>query len=130
MKTTRQSRRAARQLFRFCLVNGVLDEARARAVAAQLASAGRRGALPILAGFHRLVRLNREQHSALVESAAPLPQDLRQEVVTGLARRYGPGIDTSFIENAALIGGMRIRVGSDVYDSSVQSRLAALEAGL
>jgi F-type H+-transporting ATPase subunit delta len=48
----------------------------------------------------------------------------------GLTRVYGPGLNTSFIHRPALIGGMRIKVGSDVYDGSVQARLAALEEAL
>ena len=36
----------------------------------------------------------------------------------------------AFEINPRLIGGMRIRVGSDVYDTSVRARLAALEARL
>jgi F-type H+-transporting ATPase subunit delta len=40
---------------------------------------------------------------------------------------YGPAIQTEFSLNPALIGGMRIKVGSDVYDGSVQSQLATLE---
>ena len=67
------------------------------------------------------------RHTAKVESALTLPADLQASVQTGLARVYGPGLNTSFAENPALIGGMRIRVGSDVYDGSVQARLAALE---
>ena len=49
---------------------------------------------------------------------------------TGLSRVYGPGLDTSFGLSPELIGGMRIKVGSDVYDASVRARLAALEAHL
>ena len=33
----------------------------------------------------------------------------------------------SFVENPSLIGGMRVRVGSDVYDGSVKAGLVALE---
>jgi F-type H+-transporting ATPase subunit delta len=36
-------------------------------------------------------------------------------------------VSTSFAENPALIGGMRVRVGSDVYDGSVRTALLALE---
>jgi F-type H+-transporting ATPase subunit delta len=39
-------------------------------------------------------------------------------------------VHISFTESPALIGGMRIRVGSDVYDGSLQRRLAALAARL
>ena len=55
---------------------------------------------------------------------------MRDGIEAGLARVYGPGLAASFEENPALIGGMRIKVGSDVYDDSVRARLAALEARL
>ena len=62
----------------------------------------------------------------MVESATALPDALRQDVAAGLARVYGSGLQASFQENPDLIGGMRIKVGSDVYDGSVRARLAAL----
>jgi len=58
-----------------------------------------------------------------------LPADLRASVQAGLRSTYGPGIDILFVHRPALIGGMRVKVGSDVYDGSVQSGLAALERG-
>lgn len=130
MKGSRRTKRAARQLFRLCVVDGVLNEERVRVVARQLASSGRRGALPILAAFHRLVRLDRQRHVALVESAAPLADALRTTVEAGLVRKYGADLTTTFEQAPALIAGMRIKVGSDVYDGSVRARLAALEARL
>jgi F-type H+-transporting ATPase subunit delta len=39
---------------------------------------------------------------------------------------YGQGLNISFAQNPALLGGLRIKVGSDVYDGSVQSRLENL----
>jgi F-type H+-transporting ATPase subunit delta len=130
MNANKRAKRSARELFRLCVVNGALDETRVRQVARRLAASGRRGALPILSAFHRLVRLDRERHTAVVESAAPLPEGLRQSVASGLTRRYGADLTTSFEQTPALIGGMRIKVGSDVYDGSVRARLAALEARL
>ena len=62
-----------------------------------------------------------------MQSAIPLPPDLRGTVESTLTRAYGPGLNISFVENPALIGGMKVRVGSDVYDGSVRGRLAALE---
>ena len=130
MKANRKTRRASRRLFRLCHVEGRLDAERVRLVARRVAGSGRRGTLAILGDLLRLVRLDRERHRAIVESATPLPDDLRKDVETGLARTYGQGIDTMFEINPRLIGGMRIRVGSDVYDASVRARLAALEAHL
>jgi F-type H+-transporting ATPase subunit delta len=128
MKQSRKARRAARQLYQLCLVDGLLDDGRVRLVAQRVAASGRRGALPILSGFQRLVRLERDRHTAIVESAEPLAGSVRDAVQDGLARVYGRGLETSFGQNPALIGGMRIKVGSDVYDGTVRARLAALAA--
>jgi len=127
MKTTRQTKREAKRLFRLCLVNGLLDEVRTRQVVQKIIDAKRRGGLALLSDFQRLVRLDSARHTAKVESAMPLPDDLRVSVQTGLARTYGPGISASFAQNPELIGGMRIKVWSDVYDGSVRGRLAELE---
>jgi len=127
MKTTRQTKHEAKRLFRLCLVNGLLDESRVRQVVQRIIDGKRRGGLALLSHFQRLVKLDSARHRAEVESAMPLPEDLRASVQTGLARTYGPGISASFAHNPELIGGMRIKVGSDVYDGSVRARLAALE---
>jgi F-type H+-transporting ATPase subunit delta len=55
-----------------------------------------------------------------------LPADFQEAVQAGLERRYGAGITTSFSLNPELIGGMRIKAGSDVYDGSVQAGLTSL----
>jgi F-type H+-transporting ATPase subunit delta len=127
MKTTKQTKREAKRLFRSCLVNGLLDEGRTRQVVQRMIGSKRRGDLALLSHFRRLVKLEYTRHTAEVESALPLPPDLRTTIQAGLARVYGPGISASFAHNPGLIGGMRIKVGSDVYDGSVRARLAALE---
>ncbi len=127
MKTTRQTKRRAERLFRLCLVNGLLDEGCTRQVVQRVIEAKRRGASALLSHFRRLVKLDSARHTAEVQSAVPLPADLRASIQAGLARTYGPGISASFVHNPGLIGGMRIKVGSDVYDGSVRARLAALE---
>ncbi len=127
MRATKQARREATHLFRLCQVNGVLDENRAREAVQHIVATKPRGYLGTLSCFQRLVRLDTARHTAQVESAVTLPPDVRASVQTGLAQSHGPGLSTSFAENPALIGGMRIRVGSDVYDGSVRGRLAALE---
>ena len=127
MKANRRARREARRLYRACVVDGLLDDSRARQVAERVAGARRRGSLPILSHFERLVTLDRARHSAVVESAVPLPPDLRASVEAGVVSAYGPGVSTSFADSPELIGGMRVKVGSDVYDGSVRTALLTLE---
>ena len=127
MKISKQAQREARQLFRSCLVNGLLDENRARQCVTLVAQKQPRGYVAILSRLHRLVKLDQEQHSAHVESATPLAADLQAEVAERMKKIYGDGLDISFSQNPELIGGMRIQVGSDLYDGSVKTRLEKLE---
>ncbi len=127
MKITKQARREAKQLFRSSLTDGLLDDNRARQALRQVLEAKPRGYLGILSHFERLVKLDLERRTATVESAAPLSGEVQTEVKERLTKAYGPGLILSFAQNPALIGGMRIQVGSDVYDGSVQARLSALE---
>jgi F-type H+-transporting ATPase subunit delta len=127
MKIPKQARREAKELFNSCLVNGVLDESRVRQAVQQVLASKPRGYVAILSRFQRLVKLDVERRTAKVESTQALPADIQTNVRTSLDRDYGPGLSISFIENPSLIGGMRIKVGSDVYDGSIQARLAALQ---
>jgi F-type H+-transporting ATPase subunit delta len=130
MKSNRQITRAARRLFRLSQVDGALDETRTKEIARRIAVSGRRGSRTVLKRFLRLVRLDLARHHALVESAAPLPFDLQETVTAGLTGLDGPAVRPTFIVTPALLGGMRVKVGSDVYDGSVRAKLAALEARL
>jgi F-type H+-transporting ATPase subunit delta len=127
MKNTKQAKRDAKQLYRRCLVNGLLDEDRVRQVVQRAVGSGERDAPSVLAHFVHLVKLDVGRHTATIESATPLPADLRNEVQTGLTHRYGAGLTTAFVERPELIGGIRVQVGCDVYDGSVRAWLEALE---
>jgi len=130
MKINRRSRRVARQLFQLCLVDGRLDAARVRTVAARLGAGSARGSLAVLSAFQRLVRLDYARHTAVIETAQPLTDDVRRDVEAQLARLHGADLGISVALNPALIGGMRITVGSSVYDGSVRGKLNALEQQL
>ena len=127
MKTTRQTLREAKQLFHLCMVDGNLDENRVRQVVRSVIDSGRQGSLKVLSRFHRLVRIEREARSAKIESPGPLPGEVRASIESDLTRLYGRGLQTSYADNPTLLGGVRITVGSDVFDGSIRARLADLE---
>jgi len=86
-----------------------------------------RGYVEILARLHRLVKLDLDQRAASVESAVPLSAELQAQVAGHLKNIYGDGLNLSFAQNPSLIGGLRIQVGSDLFDGSVKMRLEKLE---
>jgi F-type H+-transporting ATPase subunit delta len=130
MRTTKRNKREARRLYRLCLVDGLLDESRARFVVQRTLDSGRHDVVGILGQFQRLVRLDCDRHTAHVESAVPLPAEVRAQLEADITRSFGRGVDAEFTENSELIGGVRMRVGSQIYDGSVRGRLAAIEAAL
>lgn len=130
MKLTKQAKREAKELFRSCLVNGLLDDGKTRQAVQRVLQAKPREYLAILWHFQRLVRLHLDRRTARVDSPAPLEGSQQAFLQAGLARRYGPGLIFSFRQDPELIGGLRVQVGCDLFDGSVQARLAALEEAL
>jgi len=130
VKISKQARRDAKELFRSCRVNGLLDDAKVRQVVQRVIAGKPRGYLAILSHFERLVKLELDRRTARVESPAPLAGPQQAAIRANLARRYGEGLIFSFTQAPGLIGGLRVQVGSDVFDGSVQARLAGLESTL
>jgi F-type H+-transporting ATPase subunit delta len=127
MQTTAKVRRDAKRMFRLCFIDGRLDEQRVRLVTKRVLGLKRRGYIALIKEFQRLIKLDRAGHTAEILSAEVLSDDVRRRVQAALEESYGAGITTSFSHDPALIGGMRIKVGSDVYDGSIQNRLSSLE---
>jgi F-type H+-transporting ATPase subunit delta len=130
MKISKQARRDGKSLFSNCRVNGVLDEARVRQTVSAVIAQKPRGFVAILSHFQRLVKLDIERRSAHVESAVATSEALQASVKANLAQRYGQGLNVTFAVNPSLIGGLRVKVGSDVFDGSVKARLAELESAM
>ena len=126
MKGTKQSRRDAKQLFKSCQVGGQLIDDRVRQAVALLTEKKPRGYFGILQELQRLVKLDVNSRMARVESAITLNEAQKQNVQTSLGRLKGGQVTVEFAENADLIGGMRVKIGDDVFDGSVKTRLARL----
>ena len=85
-----------------------------------------RGYFAILQHIQRLVKLDEASRSARVESAVALGHAQQQDVRNSLNRLKGGDVTVAFATNPGLIGGMRVKIGDDVYDGSVKTRLTAL----
>ena len=126
MKGTKQSRRDAKQLFKSCQVEGLLDEDRVRQAVGLLIEKKPRGYFGTVQELQRLVKLDVNSRTARVESAITLSESQKQNVQTSLGRLKGSEVTVEFAENADLIGGMRVKIGDDVFDGSVKTRLTRL----
>lgn len=130
MKISKEARRTSRQLFRACLVDGKLNEQNVRTVVSKVAESKPRGFIGILDNFARLVSAEIERSKAVVESAAELDSATRASLQSSLNQKYGRTLELEFHVNPELLGGIRVRVGSDVWDGSVKARLEALKNAL
>ena len=130
MKISKEARRTSRQLFRACLVEGKLDESRVRTVVNGVASSKPRGYIGMLDAFARLVANEVSRQRALVESASALTPATQSELQASLSKKYGRQLTLDFSVNPELLGGIRVKVGSDVWDGSVKARLEGLAASL
>jgi F-type H+-transporting ATPase subunit delta len=126
MKVSKVAAATARRLFGLCQTAGRLDETKLRTVVARLIESKPRDYRAVLVALQRLTRLDADRRRVTVESAIALDDASRQRVVDGLAKAHGPNLTISYTVNPELIGGLRIRVGNDVLDGSVQGRLTRL----
>ena len=126
MKVSKTAAAAARRLFGYCQSGGRLDDDKLRTVFTRLIEAKPRDYQAILAALKRLTRLDMDRRKVTVESAVELDEATRQRVVNDLASKYGSDLDVAYHINPALLGGLIIRVGYDVFDGSVQGRLDRL----
>lgn len=126
MKSRKEALRTAKKIFAASMVGGRLDEGVVRKVVGKLASARPRGYQEVADAYWRLVRLEVERNRAVVQSAVALDDATKSRLEADLKKKYGPQISTEFTVVPELLGGMKIRVGSDVWDGSVKNRLERL----
>jgi F-type H+-transporting ATPase subunit delta len=130
MKTNNEARRLSRELLRASFTDGQLDGGRVSSLVRSLIEKKPRNYVAVLQAYKRLLRLEIEKRTAVIESASELAEENARQIVDNLKRRYGTDLSPQFVTNPELLGGMRIRVGNDVWDSSVRNRLQRLAQNL
>ena len=96
-----------------------------------VAEAGRLNLLPDLRRtFADLVDERAGIVEAKVASAQPLTEAQSTALVVSLAARTGKTIRLSWSQDATLLGGLKVQVGSTVLDASLQGQLRQLKTQL
>jgi F-type H+-transporting ATPase subunit delta len=130
MRTSREAHRSSRQMLKLSFTDGRLDQQKVSRMVQTVLSEKPRHYADILTNYQRLVRLEVERRHVVVESAAALNSEIRDQVLSKLKARYGDDLTAEFRTSPALLGGLRIKVGDDVWDGSVRHRLNALQEQL
>ena len=130
MKINKEIRRLSRELLRASFTDGQLDQGKIASVLQSLIEKKPRHYIAVLENYKRLLRLEVEKRHARIESASELTPEVSSGIVSNLRRKYGQEVTTEFLVNPELLGGLRIRVGSDVWDGTVRNRLERLKQNL
>lgn len=111
--------------------DGRIDAARVRAILAELPRAFPGAALrPLLEAFYAAVARELRFSEARIEFAGTLPTGTADALAAHFSALYERAVAPVATENPALLGGVRVQVGDDVYDASLAGALARLRASL
>jgi F-type H+-transporting ATPase subunit delta len=80
--------------------------------------------------YARLAARRRERIVAEVHAAVALTDDQRARLAATLATAYGHQVHLNVVIDPKVVGGMTVRVGDELIDGSVATRLATARRGL
>lgn len=131
MATAKSHQHYAKQLAQLSLAaDGSVDAERVAGVLAYLAKHPPSRPLPVLKAYHRFIAQELAKTNAVVEHAGAITDATLGAIAGALSQKYKRPVAATGRRNDALIAGLRVRIGDDVYESSVAGQLAALEASL
>jgi len=130
MKINKEIRRLSREMLRASFTDGQLDPGRIASLVDSMIARKPRNYIGVLKNYRRLLRIEVEKRRARIETASEVDRETSSRLVANLKKKYGGDLTTEFVVNPQLLGGMRIRVGSDVWDGSVRNRLERLQQQL
>ena len=130
MRTAKEARKVSGVLFRNSFTEGKLDKEKISHMVESLLAEKPRHYVDALKDYQRLIRLETEKRHALIESATQLNSALANQIETNLRGRYGDDLTIEFRTNPDLLGGLRIKIGDDLWDGSIKTRLHKLQEQL
>ena len=126
----KQISQLASQFFKLSLVDGRVSEERVAGVLAYLEKHPPAHTLSVLRAYRRLIAVEVAKGQAVVEHAGPVSEATLASIASSMTSRYARPIISSAKSAPGLLAGLRVRVGDDVYESSVSGQLAALSASV
>lgn len=120
----------AKGLLKISTEEGQFSAERAAAVLQSLDKNPPRNYASVLKEYLKLVKREVANSTAAIEYAGELSSSAIQAIESKFTALYGRTITASTRQNDSLIAGLRVRVGCDVFDSSVAGALKELEATL
>jgi F-type H+-transporting ATPase subunit delta len=84
----------------------------------------------ILAEYHLVADEQSNMTEAEITSARPLNDQDRAELQAQVEKLAGGRVRTTYRQDAALLGGAVVRIGSTVYDGSIRAQLQQLKQKL
>ena len=127
MKLNKEIRQVSRKMLQASFTDGQLDPGRISSLVDSLVTRKPRNYVDVLKNYKRLLRLELEKRHATIETASEVDSAVRSKIESNLKSKYGNDLSTDFHVAPELLGGMRIRVGNDVWDDSVRNRLERLQ---
>lgn len=126
MRADKKTKALAKQLFKLSVVNGVVSPEQVTGVLGYLEKNAPRNGLAVLKLYHRAIATELAKSQALVEHAGPVTDASLRQIEGAMTQKYKRPVTATAKPNPALLAGLRIRVGSDLYESSVAGQLATL----
>jgi F-type H+-transporting ATPase subunit delta len=127
MKLNKEIRQLSRKMLQASFTDGQLDPGRITSLVDSIIAQKPRNYVSVLKNYRRLLRLELEKRQATIETASEVDPAIRSDIMVNLKTKYGNDLAAEFHVDPRLLGGMRIRVGNDVWDGSVRNRLERLQ---
>jgi F-type H+-transporting ATPase subunit delta len=112
------------------LVSGKVEPVTLRLAQLALSGFGGRGFSASLTRLVELAAARRDRSVAYVTGAVPLTDEEEDRLAARLSEMYGRQVSLKIDVDPRIIGGLRVKVGSDLYDGSVARRLAEVRTAL
>lgn len=126
----KQIQQLARQFFKLSLEDGAVSPARVSGILEYIEKHRPAHPVAVLKAYRRLIAAEVARGQALVEHAGNLAPSALDQIAAAMTRKYSRRIAGVARRNDALLAGLRVRVGDDVYESSVAAQLATLAAAV